>query len=301
MNLKSSWLTTALLAVIALLFGGLAYFGSQRYLAESTAAIEAQWRSRYSPVKVLVFARDLPAGHTLRADDLARREVPAAFVPAGSIDESALEQALARQLLIAVGAGEPISTTQLASPDGRTLAARLQAGTRAMTVPVDDISSQAGLIRPGDRVDLLLAEERTEESERCLSVSPLMQSLNVIATGQYQQDPLRAESARLEPSQRGPTREMQYSTLTFDVSPEQAQKLALALRVGELIPMLRAVDDDATMELSTLTSGKADCTARPERSGRTAAASRPRGPSVELLVGGESAFNKSRIYLSESP
>jgi pilus assembly protein CpaB len=301
MTIKSSWAATIALALIALVFGGLAFFGSQRYLAESTAAIEAQWRSRYSPIKVLVASRDLPAGYALQSEDLARRDVPSAFVPAGSIDESNLGQALGRQLLIAVGAGEPISTAQLASQDGRTLAARLQAGTRAMTVPVDDISSQAGLIRPGDRVDLLLAEERTEEAERCVLVSPLMQSLNVIATGQYQHDPQRIDPSRQDPGQRISIREMQYSTLTFDVSPEQAQKLALALRVGELIPMLRAVDDTSAMDLPTVTSGKADCAPGQARPPRAAAGARQRGPSVELLVGGESALSKSRHYFAETP
>lgn len=296
MNIKSGWMTTLALAAVALVFGGLAFYGSQRYLAESTAAIEAQWRSRYSPVKVLVAARDLPAGHTLQAEDLARRDVPSAFVPAGSLDDASLDQALGRQLLISLGAGEPISIAQLAAVDGRSLAARLQAGTRAMTVPVDDISSQAGLIRPGDRIDLLLAEERSEDAERCILVSPLLQSLNVIATGQYQQDPQKQE---LE--QRSSVREVHYSTLTFDVSPEQAQKLALALRVGELIPMLRAVDDSSAMELPTLTSGKADCAPRTERPARAKAAVRSRGPSIEMLVGGDSAFSKSRHYFGDPP
>ena len=62
-----------LLLLVALVCGALAFVGARRYLAESTAAVRQSWEQRYSPVPVLVAARDLPAGRSVQVADLARR------------------------------------------------------------------------------------------------------------------------------------------------------------------------------------------------------------------------------------
>ena len=49
-------------------------------------------------------------------------------------------------------AGEPILWAQLEGRRAPTFSARLQSGQRAVTVPVDEISSLSGMVEPGDRI-----------------------------------------------------------------------------------------------------------------------------------------------------
>lgn len=281
------------LGCAALLSGVAAFYLAQRYLINSSAEVERSWQERYASRPVLVAARDLAAGRPLGTADLARRDMPTAFVPGGALEPSRLREAVGKPLLLPLKAGDPVVESQIATRNEAALAARLRVGTRAVTVPVDEVSSQAGLVRPGDRVDLMLAEQIAEGNERCVRVKPLLESLTVLATGQVQADPAEGAEAMLR---RGFDASA-YSTITLDVTPEQAQQLALALRVGELIPLLRGDDDNAAMVLSEKIEGHAGCASTPVQ---TAAVSRPAarsGRSIELIVGGDTAAQRARQWV----
>ena len=280
-----------LLLLVALVCGALAFVGARRYLAESTAAVRQSWEQRYSPVPVLVAARDLPAGRSVQVADLARRSVPSAFVPRGAFRPEDIARATGKPLLVPLGAGEPVVVTQLLQQADPTLAARLRGGARAVTVPVDEVSSQAGLVRPGDHIDLMLAEERTEGNGRCVLVRPLLETVKVLATGQRQSDPSRSAEAALR---GGADESVDYSTITLDVTPEQAQQLAIALRIGELIPMLRGESDVHPTQLSSRASGSSACTSVGVKT--VEARRQARGHSIEVMVGGDAAPTKARHW-----
>jgi pilus assembly protein CpaB len=284
------------LVPVALVCGIAAFLGSQRYLADRAAAVERRWEQRYQPMKVLVAARDLPAGRVLREADLARREVPSAFVPSGALPVDAASRAVGQQLVFALRRGDALVGSHLAGPEGPTLAARLQHGTRAVTVPVDEVSSQAGLVRPGDRIDLMLAEERAEQGGRCVVVRPLLEAVTVLATGRTQR-PLpgtaSAFAAGLDEADASPD----YSTITLDVTPEQAQLLAVGLRIGELVPLLRPEGDgEGNRAALAASTGRTACSAASLATSPPAVARRPMRAehSLELLVGGAEAPARSR-------
>lgn len=280
------------LGIAAILSGVAAFYLAQRYLSESSAEVERAFQERYASRPVLVASRDLVAGRALSSTDLARREMPAAFVPGGALEPSRLADAVGKPLLLPLRAGDPIVDSQIATGNEAALATRLRDGTRAVTVPVDEVSSQAGLVRPGDRVDLMLAEEINEGTERCVRVKPLLESLAVLATGQVQSDPADGAAAMLR---RGIDTSA-YSTITLDVTPEQAQQLALALRVGELIPLLRGEQDSTALQLSERVEGAPGCRPTAVRTA-TVATTMPRGRSIELIVGGESAAQRLRQWV----
>jgi hypothetical protein len=81
----------------------------------------------------------------------------------------------------------------------------------------------------------------------------------------------------------------------LDVTPEQAQQLALALRMGELIPLLRGDSDQSPIKLVERTAGHPTCT--PTAPTATTPKSRlaSRGRDIELLVGGDAAAQRSRL------
>ena len=279
-----------LLGLVALICGALAFWGSQRYLSSYASSVERRWEQRYMPTRVVVAARELPAGHVLAGEDLASREMPSAFIPASSWKPDAVESLMGRTLAVSVSRGDPLTRSALIADDERALAARLRPGARAVTVPVDEVSSQGGLVRPGDRVDLLLAEEVVEGADRCVTVRPLLESLSVLATG-------REQSADIDPVSGGGRT---YSTITLDALPDQAQVLAAALRVGELIPLLRGPQDVAPAALQAIAVGQRSCrSASPLEPSvaRTQAASRL---SIELVIGGEMQPTRTRHWVSRS-
>ncbi|MBU6377025.1 MAG: Flp pilus assembly protein CpaB [Gammaproteobacteria bacterium] len=279
------------IGVVAIFSGALAFYAAQRYLADTSAEVERVWQARYAPRPVLVAARDLEPGRPLGVSDLAKRAMPAAFVPGGAIDPERLQEVVGKPLLLPLRAGDPIVDSQVATRNETALAARLREGARAVTVPVDEVSSQAGLVRPGDRVDLMLAEEVVAGTDRCVRVRPLLEALAVLATGQVQSDSTRGAEAMLR---RG-VDVASYSTITLDVTPEQAQQLALALRMGELIPLLRGDADQLPIQLAERTAGQPACL---PAAGPATAAKRTGGTrlhDIELLVGGDAAAQRSRL------
>lgn len=281
------------LAIAALASGGLAFYGAQRYLADSSAEVKRSWQERYVPRDVLVAARDLDAGRPLATADVARRSIPSSFVPGGALGPDRLGDIMGKPLLLPLRAGDPIVDSLIAGRNEAALAARLREGARAVTVPVDEVSSQAGLVRPGDRVDLMLAEELSEGEERCIRVKPLLESLRVLATGRVQGESAQGAEAMLR---RG-VDVSSYSTITLDVTPEQAQQLALALRVGELIPLLRGDEDQSPLTLAERVEGRPNCAPSPAQSTATKASSVRRGRNIELIVGGDAATLRSELWV----
>lgn len=278
------------LSIVAIVCGGLAFWGSQRYLAEYSASVEHKWKTRYAPTRVIVAARDLAAGRILETADLASREMPAAFIPSGIWKPDQANVLLGRALLVDLSRGDPLTQSALVDHDGRALAARLRPGARAITVPVDDVSSQAGLVRPGDRVDLLLAEEMTQGAERCVSVRPLLEALTVMATGRRQSAELGIDSGN----------DRSYSTITLDVLPDQAQQLTAALRVGELIPMLRGTRDEVSVDLKAIALGQRGCSSASRGSavanGNDSTADHRVG--IDVMIGGDREPTRTRHWVS---
>ncbi len=100
-------------------------------------------------VPVLVAARDLAAGVPLAAADLEVRALPEALVPLGVLQPG--DETVGRLLTGAVRAGETLTDVRLLGP---SLVDGLGAGAVATPVRVAD-AGVVGLVRPGDRVDVL--------------------------------------------------------------------------------------------------------------------------------------------------
>jgi pilus assembly protein CpaB len=287
-KLSSTWL----LAALALAAGGTAFWATQRFLADSSAGVRRQWEARYALRPVLVAARDLTAGQTLVDGDLARREMPAGFLPSTTLAATDVDRALGQRLAVSLRAGDPVGEASL---EARVpaLSRRLPEGSRAVTVPVDQVSSQAGLVRPGDRVDLMLAEERIEGAERCVVVRSLLESVHVLATGQATREALGPGEAQVD-------LDTSYSTITLDVTPEQAQQLAVGLRLGELIPMLRGAGDEAPTGLEALGDGRLACRGVARGEVEMPARVAPRRIAVDVLVGGRQPGGFARLWVPEN-
>ncbi|WP_406806029.1 Flp pilus assembly protein CpaB [Burkholderia semiarida] len=204
----------------------------QLYVAASTPAAPGAT----SDVNVRVAAADLPEGLLLRDNDLAWKRIPSAQVPAGAFVESQpgaeLKGALLRNR---VDAGTPIRADNVipaGAPD--FLAAALQPGMRAISVPVDDVSGNAGLIQPGDFVDVVLTQQigGTATTPGTFEAETVVRRARVLAVG--------SEFQRAKAPASAPDAPVRARTVTLEVAPRTAQVVLVATRLGSLSLALRS-------------------------------------------------------------
>jgi pilus assembly protein CpaB len=214
-----------LLPAAAIGVGLFAAFAANRFLAGRLAEIEA--KSRRATVDVVVARRDLGRGETLKADSLALRAVPKDYAQSGAVRPEDYRQLEGRVLAADVRDGEMILWGLLQSKRPPVFSARVQAGRRAMTLSVDEINSISGMLEPGDAIDLLASLDRKGKK----LALPLVQDVRVMATGQrVGEDPATGERR-------------QYSTVTIDITPQQAAGLVLAREAGRITALLRNPGD----------------------------------------------------------
>jgi len=188
------------------------------------------------PVPVLVAAQDLPLGTVLSDEMLGVRDLPESYVEPRHVPASEADRILGLRISSAVRANESLLWTDLADAEQRRdLSALVQDGMRAFTIRTDDTSSFGGLLRPGDRVDVLLTVERRDDAE----TAPIAQNLLVLATG-------RDTGGRGGAST--PLRGRDVNQVTLSVTLEQSQTLALAQQRGQISLVLRNPDDIRIVE-----------------------------------------------------
>ena len=168
----------------------------------------------------------------MRWQDWPDVAVPETYLVRGQGDETQFVGAVVRRPLTV---GQPLSTGSVVKPGERGfLAAVLEPGMRAISVPVDEAAGNAGLIFPGDRVDLILTQTLSAEGasggDRRVSET-VLEDLRVIAMGR------RLTSGDAEEESAGkPAR-----TATFEATPEAAEKIALVAELGKLALSLRSL------------------------------------------------------------
>jgi len=191
-------------------------------------------------IEVLVAAERLLPGSFVKPSSLRWQtwpdvEVPAGYQVRGQSDDADFTGSVVRQVLTP---GDPLLPEHVIRPGDRGfLAAVLDPDMRAVSVPVDAASSNAGLILPGDRVDLILTQSMpgTGDGGHTRRVSEtILQNLRVIAMGRrLHQDPdeiVGNDVAR---------------TATLEVTPEGAEVVALVTELGKLSLSLRSIAGNA--------------------------------------------------------
>lgn len=238
-----------LFAVIGFaLAGGTIYFVNTWMKTERSRLAAAQQKKvdepRETGVFVLVAAKDLPAGHIITVSDLRWQSWPDKSVPqqyvvkkdAGSTDIPATYVGtVVRRGIVASG---PISADNLIKLGDRGfLAAVLKPGHRAISMRIDESTGVAGLIYPGDRVDVILThevgvkKESERETENRVRVSEtILSNVRVIAIDQSLEDLKSAKGQARSPK-----------TTTLEVTPQQAEIIAVATRMGTLTLTLQSL------------------------------------------------------------
>ncbi len=180
----------------------------------------------------------------LKPEDLIAKQVPEAEFPAAILaDTPDVVRSLAGAMTKhAIGAGEPIGNEDVMKPsDHGFMAAALRPGMRAVTIGVDATSGSAGLVWPGDRVDLILTlTDQARTPGRRVSAETILKDARVIAIDQQMI--------------QGGAADAQARTVTLEVLPDAVQRVSVAMRLGRLSISVRALSTDGTADTAGGTS-----------------------------------------------
>jgi pilus assembly protein CpaB len=214
--------------VAAFLVRGLVLENERQAADAGTPAIET--------VGVLVAGRLINPGETVRAGDLRWQQWPTTAVAEGQITQTFqptarqdFEGSIARR---AFGSGEPVMPGALVQPgEAGLMAALVSPGMRAMAVSVSDENSAGGFILPGDRVDVVVTREVSQErGNRSFISETVLFNVRVLAIDQVFDEDVSGGA-------------LVGDTITLELTPHQAETLALAQAVGDVSLALRSFAD----------------------------------------------------------
>ena len=216
--------------------------------------------------KVVVADRNLPVGTLLGDGDLGTLDMEQGQVRRhhilleGSRTVDTLRGYAMRRPL---SPGAPLTWSAIVGPGQRGfLAAALRPGTRAVTIQLGKGTRHAGLVDPGDRVDVILtARLRLPDGAKTVFTRTILEDVRVVAVDR------RVENADVPKKKKGETlKRTEIVTATLEVSPGQAGRLALGAHEGTLSVAVRSLaaaprqDGNRAVDLEQLMSSPEDGT-----------------------------------------
>lgn len=227
----------AAVLVVALLAASVASFVVYRALAAGAGAQQPQ------TIDTLVAARPIAAGTMLTRDHVKVVQWPAGARLEGSLGDP--RTVVDRGAIVSIAANEPVTEAKLAAIGaGAGLPPTIPPGMRAMSVRVNEVVGVAGFVVPGTRVDVLVTfESRGQASDSVARV--VVSNVQVLTAGtRFDQEKARQDN-----------RPIPTSVVTLLVTPEDAQRVALAAAEGRLMLTLRNPLDNAPTESAGIRAG----------------------------------------------
>jgi len=182
-------------------------------------------------VPVAVAARTLPVGTLLTKDDVKMATWPAANQIPGAF--AAPDAVVGRGVVAPLEQNDPITESKLAAREaGAGLPPTIAVGMRALSISVNEVVGVAGFVVPGTHVDVLVTVTQQNETTTRAVVSNLL----VMAAG-----------TRYDQGQTRDGKPIPTSVVTLAVTPEDAERVALASTAGRLVLALRnPLDNEPT-------------------------------------------------------
>lgn len=262
-RINANWLLLGL----SIALGGSAVFLSNGLIQSRMAQLEEESRRGREMVSVVVAKRDLDRGEAISTDGMAVREVPKEFVHQNAVLPGQFSDFERQRLTMPLKRGEVLLPMHAEGGGQYVFSATLKQGLRALTVEVDSVNSISGMLKPGDHIDLIYSgrANASQGGERDEDLTlPLLSKVPVLATDQ-------------RVSRRDDGTPSAYSTITLEVSAEDADRIIVARASGRLTALLRHPDD-------------ADPNRTPAMSAASLMGQRPAhlaGRSVEFIVAGQ--------------
>lgn len=215
----------------AIMIAAVATFGVYKLLAANSSG-------KMTTRTVVVASRDLPEGAAIDRIALTTKDYPLSAVPAGAF--SSVDSVIGRVTKMNVFIGEAIVPGRLAPiGSGPGLELKIPPGQRAMAVRINDVAGISGLIQPGSRVDVLVTIKEDESDKQIAKL--FMSNMQVLSVGSEVQ-----RDASGKP--------ISATTVTLGVTPEESERLAIAMNTGAIQLVLRGYGDPDSVRTKGATS-----------------------------------------------
>jgi len=124
---------------------------------------------------------------------------------------------------------------------GPGLEVKIEPGKRAMALKINDVAGLSGLIQPNSRVDVLVTLPANQQQNTKEQAKLFMNNMRVLSVG-----------TQVERGDDG--KPIQATTATLEVTPEQAEQLAVAVNQGTIQLVLRGYGDPDSVTTPGATS-----------------------------------------------
>jgi pilus assembly protein CpaB len=209
---------TLLVLLVAVLVASAASFAVYRAISRIPVR-----EVEVATVHVAVAAEDLPMGTLLTKEHVKLVGWPAANPVQGSF--SSPDALVGRGLVQPVKANEPLTESKLAAVGaGAGLPPSIPPGMRAVSLRVNEVIGVAGFTVPGTRVDVLVTLNKGEQSIARAVVS----NVQVLTAG-----------TRFDQQQAKDGQPIPSTVVTLMVTPDDAERIALAQSTGAIMLVLR--------------------------------------------------------------
>jgi pilus assembly protein CpaB len=264
-----------LVLLLSLGFGAAGVYYARQYVEQQIVTLKNEYETQDAMLEVVVPNRSLKQGDIVYQEDLSIREIPEKYADRNSVNSGNYQAAIGQRIDFDVDEGRPLLWAHLAGGTTPTFSGLIEDGLRAMTVRVDDINSISGFLQPHDKVDLLLTYGGNEDQK----IFPLIQNLNVIATGTQTQIDKAADGVMRN-----------FATITVHVTPLEAQKITLAKQVGKLTATLRNPADSKPLSSDAMSIAKLlniKSVEKPNNTKTQKLTMKLPEPAIEYIVGGQ--------------
>ena len=182
----------------------------------------------YNFQSVAVASTSLPWGTVFSEEMVTVVDYPDGSVPNGAF--AAYDSLKGRVLLTNLQSNEPILESKLApeSIEIGGVSAILHPEKRAMAVKVNEAVGVGGFIKPGDKVDVMVTIEKEEKKKKVIVTKTVLENILVLASGIHMERQGKEEEA------------VPVKYITLEVTPKEAEKLALATNEGNIRFALRS-------------------------------------------------------------
>lgn len=221
----------ALLLTVGTVFVARGWLESQRVQPVEAAVTPVKPQA---VTQVMVAQADLPAGTFLKEGHMRWQSWPDDSVPENYLvkGQATMEELDGAVLRRSISGGEPLSASRIVKPGERGfLAAVLTPGYRAVATKISAASGIAGLVFPGDRVDIVLTHTIADgEKAKRRASETVLTNVRVLALDRRVDD--QSDEAKLA------------KTATLELTPKQVEILAVTRELGGLTLSLRSLAKD---------------------------------------------------------
>lgn len=210
-------------------------------------------QAEINTVQILVAAKNLPVGKDLQEGDLKWQEWPEDNIFIGAIirdgDQSASD-AMNGKLLRSLVEGQPVHTNIMSEEDkGDFLSANVTKGMRAIGVQVRKHVVADRLIKPGDFVDVIVTyrvrvNSRNNPEAQSLvnryASETVIENIRILA---IDSNDVKAVDEAEEEGKKKKRKTSRNAIVTLEVNPNNAEKLVLADKMGDISFALRSLGD----------------------------------------------------------